>query len=124
MSHNKAPLAKVSIVAEFPENYFLENLAVRKDNSVLVQVANKKELWYVPPTEGTTPVTPVHLHTYQENAAGIIEFEPDVFLLLSGNVYTTHESYLHRLDLRDWQAGTPVSPQLVCRLPERARGVN
>jgi hypothetical protein len=66
----------------------------------------------------------VHLHTYQENAAGIIEFEPDIFLLLSGNVYTTHESYLHRLDLRNWQAGTPVSPQLVCQLPERARGVN
>jgi hypothetical protein len=124
MSHNKAPQARLVTVAEFPKEYFPENLAVRQDNSVLVQVANKKELWYVPPADGDESVPPVHLHTYQENAAGIIEIEPDVFMLLTGNVYTTHECFLHRLDLRNWKAGTPVQPELVCQFPERARGVN
>ena len=124
MSHNKAPQAVLSVVAEFPKQYFLENLAVREDNSVLIQVANKKELWYVPPADGHTRVTPVRLHTYQENAGGIIELEPDVFFLLTGNVYTTHESFLHRLDLRKWKADSPISPELVCQFPERARGVN
>lgn len=124
MSHNKAPQATYTTVAEFPKQYFLENLAVRADNSVLIHVANKKELWYVPPSNGTTTVTPVLLHTYQENAGGIVELEPDVFALLTGNVYTTHECYLHRLDLRDWKAGTPISPTTVCQFPARARGVN
>lgn len=69
-------------------------------------------------------VTPALLHTYQENAGGMIELEPDVLYLLAGNVYTTHESFLHRLDLRNWEAGSPISPALVCQFPTRARGVN
>jgi len=124
MFHNHAPQAALSIVAEFPKQYFLENLAVREDNSVLIQVANTKELWYVPPADGKTRVTPARLHTYEENAGGIVELEPDVFLLLSGNVYTTHESFLHRLDLRNWKPGYSIRPQLVCQFPGRARGVN
>ncbi len=124
MSHNKAPRARLTTIAEFPTQYFLENLAVREDNSVLVQVNNKKELWYVPPVDGDRLVRPVHLHTYQENALGLVEIEPDVFILLSGNFYTTHESYLHRLDLRRWQPGQPIAPEFYCRLPERARGIN
>jgi hypothetical protein len=47
-----------------------------------------------------------------------------VFVLLSGNVYTTHESFLHRLDLRNWKAGTPIAPETICQFPKRARGVN
>ena len=124
MSHNKAPQAGVTPVAEFPTQYFLENLAVRKDNSVLIQVANKKELWYVPPADGNEVVEPLRLHTYNENAAGIVEVETDVFVLLSGNVYTTHECFLHRLDLRKWKAGTPVVPELICQFPQKARFVN
>jgi len=34
--HNKAPKAHLTTVAEFPKNYFLENLAVRSDNSTLI----------------------------------------------------------------------------------------
>ena len=32
----KAPKARLTTVAEFPKNYFLENLAVRSDNSILI----------------------------------------------------------------------------------------
>jgi hypothetical protein len=124
MSHNKAPQARLVTVAQFPTQYFLENLAVRGDNSVLINVANQKELWYVPPADGDQQVEPIRLHTYKENGAGIVEIEPDVFLLFTGNVYTTHESFLHRLDLRHWKPGTPIAPELVCQFPERARGVN
>jgi hypothetical protein len=41
--------AKLTTLATFPENYFLENLAVRDNNSVLVTAFNHKELWYVQP---------------------------------------------------------------------------
>lgn len=124
MVHNKAPQARLTTVAEFPPHSFLENLAVRQDNSVLVNVANQKQLWYVPPAAEGQTVTPVLLHTYKENAGGIVELEPDVFMLLSGNVYTTHECFLHRLDLRGWEAGTPIAPEMVCQFPAQARGVN
>ncbi len=115
MSHNKAPQARLVTIAEFPSQYFLENLAVRQDNSVLIHVANRKELWYVPPSDGEQTVKPVHLHSYKENAGGIVELEPDVFALFTGNAYTTHESFLHRLNLRNWTPGTPITPELVCQ---------
>jgi len=35
--------AKLFTVASFPENYFLENLAVRADNSVLITALNHKQ---------------------------------------------------------------------------------
>jgi hypothetical protein len=41
-----APLPAVALtpVAHFPENYFLENLVVRADGSVLVTTVLQKEL--------------------------------------------------------------------------------
>jgi hypothetical protein len=57
-SSNEAPNVKLSTVATFPKNYFLENLAVRSDNSVLLTVLNHKELWYVPSSDDEQPVEP------------------------------------------------------------------
>ena len=117
MSHNKAPQARLTVVAEFPAQYFLENLAVRSDNSVLVTAMNHKELWYVPPAPPTGQVQPVRLHTFDQPTLGLAEIEPDVFLMLSCNLYTTHESFIHKLDLRDWQPGCPLAPELFWRFP-------
>lgn len=124
MSHNQAPQAQLTTVARFPAEYFLENLAVRADNSILVTAVNHNELWYVPPAPRETQVGPVLLHTFEQPATGITEIEPDVFLVFCGNLYTTHESFAHRLDLKGWQPGSPVSPTLLCRFPEQARGLN
>ena len=44
MSHNTAPRAKLTTVALFPKGYFLEDLAVREDGSMLVTVLNHREL--------------------------------------------------------------------------------
>ena len=45
-----APVPDVTVtpVAYFPEKYFLENLVVRADGSVLITAVLQKELWYVP----------------------------------------------------------------------------
>src|SRR5215471_17435203 len=40
--------AKLTTVAEFPVGFFLENVAVRTDGSLLVTELSKKGLWYVP----------------------------------------------------------------------------
>ena len=124
MPSGTLPKAKLTTVAVFPPNYFLENLVVREDNSMLVTVLNQHELWYVPPITGEATVTPVLLFTFGEVVCGITEVEPDIFYIATGNFYTTHEGYLHRLDLRDWQPGTAISPKMVLQLPPTARGLN
>ena len=116
--------AKLTTIAIFPARSFLENLAVRTDNSVLVTSMNAKELFYVPPSSGAALVEPVLLHRFDQLATGIVEIEPDLFLVSSSNVYTTHESYLHRLDLRGWQPGTPAPLETVFRFPDTAHGLN
>lgn len=123
MSNAASPTAKLETLATFPENYFLENLAVRADNSVLITAFNHKQLWCVP-TNGTASAQPVLLHTFDQLTLNITEVEPDIFFLCTSNVYTDHRSSLHRIDLRNWTAGTPVHPQKVLDFPERARGLN
>ena len=124
MPTNDTPQAKLTTVACFPTNYFLENLAVRSDNSVLVTAMNKKELWYVPPPAGNLPVDPVRIHTFDQLATGLVEVEPEIFLVSTSNIYTTHESSLHRLDLRAWTPGSAVDPEMIFQFPETARGLN
>ena len=116
--------ARLSVVAEFPEHFFLENIAVRGDNSLLVTVANRRELYYVPPPREASTVAPLLLHRFGELAAGIAEFDPDLFAVLTGNVYTTHDNYLHRLDLRGWRPGMPATPERILAFPQAMLGAN
>jgi hypothetical protein len=124
MSYNKAPQACLTTVASFPLKYFLENLVARQDHSVLVTVLNHKELWYVPPPNGQTPVEPICIHTFEQPTTGIVEVEPDIFTIASSNLYTTHESFLHRLDMNGWAPGSPLKMEMVFQFPEKARGLN
>jgi hypothetical protein len=61
MITNNLLQAKLTTVATFPKNYFLENLVVRSDNSILITALNHKELWYVPPSRHDSPVEPLPL---------------------------------------------------------------
>ena len=90
--------AKLTSIASFPENYFLENLAVRADGSILVTALNRKQLWHVSAEGDRTLV-----HTFDDLPLGIVEAEPDVFY-----VSTAREATLQRLDVRDWKPGASV----------------
>ena len=116
--------AKLTTIALFPVKSFLENLAVRSDNSVLVTSMNARELFYVPPSSGEAPAEPILLHRFDQPTTGLVEIEPDLFLVSTSNLYTTHESFLHRVDLREYQPGSPVRPEMVFRFPATARGLN
>ena len=122
--HDAAPPATLAVVASFPPGHFLENLVVREDNSLLVTSVNHKQLWYVPPMRGATPVEPSLLHEFERPTTGVVQIEPDVFLVSTSNLYTTHECTLHRLDLRGWTPGSPIQAETVFRFPEAARGLN
>ena len=68
-----APIPAVTLtpVAHFPENYFLENLVVRADGSVLITTVLQKELWYVPSTKPGMEFNPILLHTFKHPILGI-----------------------------------------------------
>jgi hypothetical protein len=106
-------------LALFPKEYFLENLAVRADGSILVTVLNKGELWCVPNPNGELPVTPVLVETLDNLPMGIVEVEPDVFY-----VCTLVEPTLERFDMRGWTPGTPVKRERVLTFPAPAKRLN
>jgi hypothetical protein len=114
---------KLTTVAVFPQYYLLENLAVRADGSILVTAALQKELWYIPPAPAAA-AGPVLVHTFDQLASGIAETEPEVFHISTSACPATHESFLHRLDLRRWKPGEPAHAEMVLELGDPAGGLN
>jgi sugar lactone lactonase YvrE len=113
-----AALADISPIASFPQHFFLENLAVRADGSILVTVLNHKQLWYVPAPNGSQPVTPVLVHTFDGFAMGIVETQPDIFYVSTAGYAT-----LERFDMRGWAPRTPVKSTRVLTFDQPA-GLN
>ena len=109
--------AKLTTVAEFPVGYFLENVAVRADGSMLVTELSKKGLWYVPAPTGGRPVQPVLIHTFDQPPFDLAETQRNVFYVDTSNYLTTHQSYLQPVDLRHWKPGRPVPVQQVLKFP-------
>jgi hypothetical protein len=108
MMIDNAGRATLTTVATFPEQFFLENIAVRRDGSMLVTVLNRKELWYVPAPGPDLPVDPVLVHTFDHLAMGIVETEPDIFYVCTFGIAT-----LVRIDMRGWVPGVPVNATTV-----------
>lgn len=121
-----APLPTVTLtpVAFFPEGYFLENLAVRADGSILVTAVLQKELWWVPPARRGEVVEPVMVHGFDHPVTGIAEVAPDVFIVNLTEGYTTHESHLARIDFSEWKPRTPIAPEVVHTFDDRVRALN
>lgn len=118
------PQAKLTVVAEFPEHFFLENMAIRADGSMLITVQNRNELWWVPTPGDALPVQPRHLHTFEFNTTFIVEWRPERFLIGVADVYGTHEANLYEIDLTGWTPGAAVTPRLVLVFPEPRVGLN
>jgi hypothetical protein len=112
-----APAARANLttIASFPKHFFLENLAVRADGSILVTVLNHKQLWYVPAPIGGQPVTPTPVHTFDGFAMGIVETEPDIFY-----VSTVNPTTLQRLDMCGWAPSAPVKPTRILSFDQPA----
>jgi hypothetical protein len=118
------PAVTLTPVAHFPQKYFLENLAVRFDGSLLITAVLQNELWWVPVAPSSEMVDPVLVHTFDHPVTGITEVAPDVFVVNVTEAYTTHESHLARIDFTGWTPGDPVSPELIYTFDDRVRGLN
>lgn len=124
MALTPLPAVALTPVAFFPQNYFLENLAVRADRSVLITAVLQQELWWVPSTRPGVVVEPVLVHRFDHPVSGIAEIAPDVFIISLTEAYTTHESHLVRIDLTGWAPGVSLPPEVIYTFDDRARGLN
>src|ERR1700741_3468542 len=107
------PAVTLTPIAYFPEKYFLENLAVRRDGSVLITAVLQKELWCVLNPVARAEAPPVLVHTFEDPVSGIVEVQPDVFIVRLTEGYTSHESHLARVDFTGWTPGEPVTPEII-----------
>ena len=124
MSMTPVPAVTLTPVAYFPERYFLENLAVRADGSVLVTAVLQKELWCVPGPEPRGEVRPVLVHTFEHMVSGIVEVQPDVFIVSVTDAYASQQSHLARVDLTTWTPGESVSPEIIFSFDDQRTGLN
>jgi hypothetical protein len=116
--------ATLSTVATFPKGTFLENLAVRSDNSLLVSSLKARQIWCIPPPERAGQVEPKLLYEFDQSPMSFTEPEPDVFYLCTSDGYATHASSLYRIDLRGWKPGMEIKPERVLIFPPEVRALN
>lgn len=73
----------VRTVFQFPNDTFVENLAVRSNGQILVSALNRPHLFLIDPQ---LDVPPTIVHTFETiGLAGIAEYEPDIFACITGN---------------------------------------
>ncbi|GGP02221.1 hypothetical protein LDL08_38855 [Nonomuraea glycinis] len=110
---------KLTTIATLPEHYFLENIAVRADGSMLVTALNRKELWWVPAPAENATIGAVLVDRLDGLPMSIVEAEPDVFYVSS-----MAPAALDRFDLRGWTPGAPVNRTRALTFASHAAGLN
>ncbi|CAM6083695.1 unnamed protein product [Calypogeia fissa] len=79
-------LDPVRTVYQFPNNTFVENLAVRSNGQILVSILTSPLLYLFNSVQIGPPTL---LHNFSASAlgvAGIAEYQPDIFAVITGNV--------------------------------------
>ncbi|KAM0253342.1 hypothetical protein ACHAQJ_007292 [Trichoderma viride] len=83
-------LDSVRTLVEFPNPSYIENLAVRSNGQILISDLSKPQLFLFDPS-ASGPSEPLLLHEFDQflGLAGIAEYQPDVFAVISGNASFT-----------------------------------
>lgn len=90
LASSASPLSPVSTLFEFPKESYIENLAVRSNGQILISDLSKPQLFLFDPA-ASGQNEPILLHEFNESLglAGIAEYQPDVFAVISGNASFT-----------------------------------
>jgi hypothetical protein len=67
---------------------------------------------------------PVPVHRFDQLITGIVEVEPDVFIVGPPDGSTTHESHPVRIDFNGWTPGEPAALEIVFTFGDRVRALN
>ena len=110
LPHSSSSPAKspIQTIYEFPNETWVENIAVRSSGQLLVTIVTTPDLYQVDPFS-SSPATLVHRFPHATSATGIAEVQPDVFVVVVGNwssttFTTTNGSYsVWKVDLRPFE---------------------
>ena len=72
-------------IHQFPNNTWVENMAVRQSGQILVTVLSAPELYQVDPFHTNSPPTLIHRFPGALGLLGIVELQHDVFYVIAGN---------------------------------------
>lgn len=77
--------AETRTIYQFPNNTYVENLAVRPNGQILVNVLTSPQVWLVDPD---LPGKAVLIHEFPTvlGLSGIVEYQPDTFAIAGGNI--------------------------------------
>lgn len=89
----------VETIYEFPQNYFLENIAIRSNGGVLVTVHNRNELIYIDPHFQPKPASPAVIYKFDQAPSGIVEVEHDQFYISVGEIGKQGSYSVYRVDM-------------------------
>lgn len=98
----------IQTIYEFPNETWIENIAVRSNGKLLVTLITTPDLYQVDPFSATEPIL-VHSFSNATSVLGIAEIEPDIFGVVVGNwssktFTTTNGSYsVWKVDLRPFK---------------------
>ncbi|MCJ1251881.1 hypothetical protein MMC30_009119 [Trapelia coarctata] len=98
------PTLPITTLTTFPPNTFLENLAIRHDNSILITTLNTNSLYLVSPSSPT-----LLLHIFPHSAMGIVELSPDIFIISTSLHGSPNTAALYTLDMTSYSPSSPTS---------------
>jgi hypothetical protein len=109
-------------IYQFPNETWLENLAISQNGHILVTVLSSPELWQVDPFHANSPATLVCRIPGATGILGIVELEQDVFYTIAGNFTiatktSTSGSYsIWKIDMRS--ISSPAIASKLTDIPE------
>jgi hypothetical protein len=98
----------IQTIYEFPNETWVENIAVRSSGKLLVTTITSPSLHQIDPFS-SAPASLIHSFPHAKSALGIAEIQPDIFAVITGNwstetFSTTNGSYsLWKIDLTGFE---------------------
>jgi hypothetical protein len=122
-------LATVTPVYRFAKGTWVENIAVRANGNLLVTRNDQPELWQVEAPSSKPAVSLVHHFANATRLAGITEFAPDQFAVITSDAPKPNEmgskgpGHIWRVDLSGASGGGALAKAKVTRVTETASPV-
>ena len=116
------------VIHQFPNETWLENLAIRQNGQILVTVLSAPELYLVDPFDADSSATLIHRFPKATGLLGIVELQQDVFYVIAGNwsvetFQTTVGSYsVWKIDMRSSKV-PDGSPAITSKVTDVLDGV-
>ena len=83
-----SPKLPIQTIYEFPNETWVENIAVRSSGKLLVTIINSPTLYQIDPFL-PGPASLIHSFPHAAGTLGIAEIQPDIFAVITGNWSTT-----------------------------------